>query len=248
MRFALPVSTFVFRFPRHSSRARRSPRASRLLRRRRARSTAPPRRPRTTGTLCGILVFLSACEEGTRSASPPVPDFIRRRGPDGVGAWHRRVGVPPHERPLRDGAPHWDCHILGSLLQLRGSTPSASPLVDVRGNVLAFSGEIFGGVAGAASGAENDAAALLAAFDEVFARAPDDEGLAASALVARLRGPWALAYWHEASKRLWFGRDVFGRRSLLLRRVFSPGPAGDARRDASPRATGLVLSSVAPET
>jgi len=119
--------------------------------------------------------------------------------------------------------------------------------VDVRGNVLAFSGEIFGGVAGAASGAENDAAALLAAFDEVFARAPDDEGLAASALVARLRGPWALAYWHEASKRLWFGRDVFGRRSLLLRRVFSPGPAGDARRDASPRATGLVLSSVAPE-
>jgi asparagine synthetase B (glutamine-hydrolysing) len=119
--------------------------------------------------------------------------------------------------------------------------------VDVRGNVLAFSGEIFGGVAGAASGAENDAAALLAAFDEVFARAPDDEGIAASALVARLRGPWALAYWHEASKRLWFGRDVFGRRSLLLRRVFSPGPAGDARRDASPRATGLVLSSVAPE-
>ena len=119
--------------------------------------------------------------------------------------------------------------------------------MDVRGNVLAFSGEIFGGVAGAASGAENDAAALLAAFDEVFARAPDDEGLAASALVARLRGPWALAYWHEASKRLWFGRDVFGRRSLLLRRVFSPGPAGDARRDASPRATGLVLSSVAPE-
>lgn len=119
--------------------------------------------------------------------------------------------------------------------------------MDVRGNVLAFSGEIFGGVAGAASGAENDAAALLAAFDEVFARAPDDEGIAASALVARLRGPWALAYWHEASKRLWFGRDVFGRRSLLLRRVFSPGPAGDARRDASPRATGLVLSSVAPE-
>lgn len=143
-----------------------------------------------------------------------------------------------------DGAPHWDCHILGSLLQLRGSTPSASPLVDVRGNVLAFSGELFAGVA-VGSGAENDAAALLATFDEVFARAPDDEGLAASALVARLRGPWALAYWHEASKRLWFGRDVFGRRSLLLRRA--EGLAGDARRGASPRATGLVLSSVAPD-
>ena len=116
--------------------------------------------------------------------------------------------------------------------------------MDVRGNVLAFSGELFAGVA-VGSGAENDAAALLATFDEVFARAPDDEGVAASALVARLRGPWALAYWHEPSKRLWFGRDVFGRRSLLLRRA--AGPAGDARRDATPRATGLVLSSVAPE-
>ena len=141
-----------------------------------------------------------------------------------------------------------DCHILGSLLQLRGTTPSASPLVDVRGNVLAFSGELFAGVA-VGSGAENDAAALLATFDEVFAKAPNDEGLAASALVAGLRGPWALAYWHEASQRLWFGRDVFGRRSLLLRRGGGRGSSardGDAPRGA-PRPTTLTLTSVAPE-
>ena len=105
--------------------------------------------------------------------------------------------------------------------------------MDVRGNVLAFSGEIFGGVAGAASGAENDAAALLAAFDEVFARAPDDEGLAASALVARLRGPWALAYWHEASKRLWFGRDVLA--GAACSSGASSRPAPPATRDATPR-------------
>ena len=221
-----------------------------LPRRRRARSTTPPRRPRTTGTLCGILVFLTA-REGARSDSPPIHDFLpglARRGPDGVGAWHRRVGVPPLGRPLGDGTPHWDCHILGSLLQLRGTTPSASPLVDVRGNVLAFSGELFAGVA-VGSGAENDAAALLATFDEVFAKAPNDEGLAASALVAGLRGPWALAYWHEASQRLWFGRDVFGRRSLLLRRGGGRGSSardGDAPRGA-PRPTTLTLTSVAPE-
>ena len=120
--------------------------------------------------------------------------------------------------------------------------------MDKRGNVLAFSGELFAGVA-VGSGAENDAAALLANFDEVFAKAPNDEGLAASALVAELRGPWALAYWHEQTQRLWFGRDVFGRRSLLLRRRGGRGSSardGDAARGA-PRPTTLTLTSVAPE-
>jgi hypothetical protein len=120
--------------------------------------------------------------------------------------------------------------------------------VDKRGNVLAFSGELFAGVA-VGSGAENDAAALLANFDEVFAKAPNDEGLAASALVAELRGPWALAYWHEQTQRLWFGRDVFGRRSVLLRRGGGRGSSardGDAARGA-PRPTTLTLTSVAPE-
>ena len=120
--------------------------------------------------------------------------------------------------------------------------------MDKRGNVLAFSGELFAGVA-VGSGAENDAAALLANFDEVFAKAPNDEGLAASALVAELRGPWALAYWHEQTQRLWFGRDVFGRRSLLLRRGGGRGSSardGDAARRA-PRPTTLTLTSVAPE-
>jgi hypothetical protein len=36
----------------------------------------------------------------------------------------------------------------GSLLQLRGSEPSATPLVDARGNVLCFNGEIFSGLQG----------------------------------------------------------------------------------------------------
>ena len=35
-------------------------------------------------------------------------------------------------------------------------------------------------------------------------------------LLSRLRGPWALAYWDAASRRLWFGRDAIGRRSLLV--------------------------------
>lgn len=35
-------------------------------------------------------------------------------------------------------------------------------------------------------------------------------------LLSRLRGPWALAYYDAARRRLWFGRDAIGRRSLLV--------------------------------
>ncbi|MFQ6637481.1 hypothetical protein Gotur_013848 [Gossypium turneri] len=31
-----------------------------------------------------------------------------------------------------------------------------------------------------------------------------------------IKGPWAVIYWQESSKTLWFGRDAFGRRSLLV--------------------------------
>ena len=37
------------------------------------------------------------------------------------------------------------------------------------------------------------------------------------AVLERIRGPWALAFWQADAQQLWFGRDYFGRRSLLWR-------------------------------
>lgn len=51
--------------------------------------------------------------------------------------------------------------------------------------------------------------------------------------ISRLRGPWALVLWHATTRRLFFGRDVLGRRSLLYR---IPSPT-------DPR---FILTSVAP--
>ncbi|MED6169092.1 hypothetical protein PIB30_018227 [Stylosanthes scabra] len=31
-----------------------------------------------------------------------------------------------------------------------------------------------------------------------------------------IKGPWAIIYWQDGSRTLWFGRDAFGRRSLLV--------------------------------
>jgi hypothetical protein len=48
-------------------------------------------------------------------------------------------------------------------LQLRGTAPTTNPHVDAAGNLLAFNGEVFGGLQGLAPGG-NDGAALLAAL------------------------------------------------------------------------------------
>jgi hypothetical protein len=52
----------------------------------------------------------------------------------------------------------------------------------------------------------NDAQALLSAL-----AAETSTGVAD--VLSRLRGPWALVYWQEAERRLWYGRDVVGLRT-----------------------------------
>ena len=62
----------------------------------------------------------------------------------------------------------------------------------------------------------NDAQALLSAL--ALASGADSTSAGVAEVLSRLRGPWALVYWEEAARRLWYGRDVVGRRSLLMHR------------------------------
>jgi len=150
--------------------------------------------------------------------------MLGRRGPDGVGAARVEVArggkgtkvyysspgdsslanwlsVPPRDGP--------EVTLVGSLLQMRGSAPSAQPLVAADGSVLLFNGEIFGGSLAVDEGA-NDGAVLLAAL-------VDDGNADVPTTMSRIRGPWAFAFWQPEAQRLWYGRDVMGRRSLLWR-------------------------------
>jgi len=179
---------------------------------------------------------------------------LSRRGPDGVGAWARSIGggsgggggglLFGSDGGLLLGSNGADIRLGGSLLQLRGAAPSAAPLVDAEGNVLCFNGEVFGGLPGLGR-RDNDASALLQALatagspsvsdggDDNGDGGGDGGGGGITRVLSRLRGPWALVYWHESTQRLWYGRDVVGRRSLLVHRP----DARDAR---------FLLSSVAP--
>ncbi|VDC01867.1 unnamed protein product [Peniophora sp. CBMAI 1063] len=96
-----------------------------------------------------------------------------------------------------------------SELWLRGDSPIVQPHVHPdTGNVLCWNGEIFDGLN--ISVHENDGARLSAALSSLSSPEQLVE------LFGALEGPYAFAFYHRASRRLFFARDPLGRRSLLL--------------------------------
>ncbi|XP_031099449.1 asparagine synthetase domain-containing protein 1 [Ipomoea triloba] len=117
-----------------------------------------------------------------------------------------------------------ELRFIGATLQLRGVNPIVQPLVDECGNILVYNGEIFGGICVASYG--NDTEVLMQSLRECCCcissghnRSHFSDGQLQSSipeLLSRIKGPWAMIYWQNSSKTLWFGRDAFGRRSLLV--------------------------------
>ncbi|CAI9096453.1 OLC1v1032607C1 [Oldenlandia corymbosa var. corymbosa] len=115
-------------------------------------------------------------------------------------------------------------HFIGATLQLRGISPIVQPLVDSSGNVLVYNGEIFGGIC--VGNDCNDSEILMKmlgrccsclSHDHSIKHGSCEEGeISVPQLLSRIKGPWAFIYWQNSSKTLWFGRDAFGRRSLLV--------------------------------
>ncbi|XP_048501854.1 uncharacterized protein LOC104895781 isoform X2 [Beta vulgaris subsp. vulgaris] len=125
---------------------------------------------------------------------------------------------------------------LGAVLQLRGTKPVAQPFVDASGNILIYNGEIFGGIH--VSFDSNDAKVLLQSLEnccccQFHGNSSSCCGKPIPELLSSIKGPWAVIYWQDASRTLWFGRDAMGRRSLLVH-----WPTSEDSR--------LILSSISP--
>ncbi|KAI8910577.1 asparagine synthase-domain-containing protein [Powellomyces hirtus] len=89
------------------------------------------------------------------------------------------------------------------------------------GNILCFNGELFGGLDVPMQ--SNDTTVLSRALDAATScndSAANEIGFLK--VVSSLQGPWAIVYYHTEAKRLFFGRDFLGRRSLLWRFPASP--------------------------
>ncbi|KAL5518997.1 hypothetical protein ACEPAH_680 [Sanghuangporus vaninii] len=109
-----------------------------------------------------------------------------------------------------------DVRFFASELRLRGDKPIVQPHVD-SGNVLCWNGEIFEGIEMEAS--ENDGIKLFETIKQI-----ENPSLELPAVFQSIEGPYAFCYFHKPSKRIYFGRDPLGRRSLLIHRPTSQKP------------------------
>ncbi|PIN16750.1 hypothetical protein CDL12_10595 [Handroanthus impetiginosus] len=167
---------------------------------------------------------------------------LQRRGPDSLGTSTINLYSKISDDEWKDyivqssvqkeGAVENGCgselrgelQFIGATLQLRGVNPVVQPLTDEFGNVLVYNGEIFGGID--FNSDSNDSEILLQSLGQCFSCTSDKDRRSSCCsrgsqksvpeLLSRVRGPWTLIYWQDSSKTLWFGRDAFGRRSLLV--------------------------------
>ncbi|KAK9074571.1 hypothetical protein SSX86_007169 [Deinandra increscens subsp. villosa] len=165
---------------------------------------------------------------------------LRKRGPDSLGS--KSISLCSHEGRILRSSPEGEeptklFHLkdnlvlndsvvgkflfVGATLQLRGVHPITQPLVDKSGNILVYNGEVFGGIE--FSNDSNDAEILIESLSKCcncLSHEHDDTcspgRCSVPEFLSKIKGPWALIYWQESSKTLWFGRDALGRRSLLI--------------------------------
>ncbi|XP_064386647.1 asparagine synthetase domain-containing protein 1-like isoform X2 [Halichondria panicea] len=155
--------------------------------------------------MCGIFACLF-CEGGINAQlKEEILWKLKRRGPDAI-----------KEVTLKVGGPSLHLNLIGSLLRMRGDPTPQPHQVEVTSatgthhtNHLLWNGNIFGGGIKIPRGC-NDTVIL---GQELAAQEGTVAGLLAT--LSSICGPWALVYWQESTQSLWFGRDVFGRRSLL---------------------------------
>ncbi|KAJ4831422.1 hypothetical protein Tsubulata_023217 [Turnera subulata] len=136
---------------------------------------------------------------------------------------HSPNGLPNHHHPFAA-----QLHFIASTLQLRGLNPITQPFNDSSGNVLIYNGEIFGGIE---VGTDCNDGQLL--FQSLATTCSLSNTCSVPDVLSSIKGPWALIFWQACSKTLWFGRDAFGRRSLLVHWPSSEDPR-------------FLLSSVSP--
>ncbi|MCO5579970.1 hypothetical protein L7F22_033837 [Adiantum nelumboides] len=181
---------------------------------------------------------------GGRLLAEDLLEALKRRGPDTMGKHTiclsagfeqnvKNLVIPDCDmvQPLQNNV-QVVLEFLATTLQLRGSIQICQPLKDCHNNVLIFNGEVFDGPNVESN--ENDAQVLLdslgdccscvchaecASMDSctcLFSERDSRIHTSIPQFLSTIKGPWALVFWQAESGILWFGRDVLGRRSLLV--------------------------------
>lgn len=168
--------------------------------------------------MCGI--FCSLSRNGFITPDAPTNTLLQNRGPDSIGLHQSVIGAPPVHATF-----------LSTVLSLRGTAIAHQPLTDESTkSVLCWNGEAWS-IRGRAV-LHNDSTAVFAAL--LVASAAETASKADIIdVLSSIRGPYAFVFYDAPHKRIYYGRDCLGRRSLLIKST-----ADDA----------LILSSVCDNT
>ncbi|KAI9294938.1 hypothetical protein K502DRAFT_365425 [Neoconidiobolus thromboides FSU 785] len=147
--------------------------------------------------MCGILLLIQV-QNQQPLYYPSILEANKRRGPDAQDEYKLNINI--NNKTI-------EILFYGFVLHLRGDNVVKQPIVNDRGDVLCFNGEIFGGLK--VNEHENDAVVL---FNELSKLENENEIIE---LLDQLQGPHAIVYYKKSLNTVYFGRDKLGIRSLL---------------------------------
>ncbi|XP_057275762.1 asparagine synthetase domain-containing protein 1 [Pezoporus wallicus] len=147
--------------------------------------------------MCGICCVVTLCRQHAIHGffNEDILCHLRRRGPDSSQQLIKTLPDLPYE-----------CLFSGHVLHLRGLV-TPQPLQNANSSIFLWNGEIFDGVH--VGDLENDTEVM---FHHLALCSSEEDMLS---LFSSVRGPWSFIYYQASRHTLWFGRDYFGRRSLL---------------------------------
>ena len=186
--------------------------------------------------MCGIGLILD--KNHPHSCGIDLKMALKRRGPDFQG----EVSVG-------------ESTFAASVLHIQGKEMCQQPYVSDSKDILLWNGEVFGGVQLDPEQSDTDAVAHLLgeAMDEATALAEDDSNfMKVTIALSAIEGPYAFIYYHARSGRLVYGRDPFGRRSLIAARpavltCSADLEAGDdSKKEDVFYENMLIISSICP--
>jgi asparagine synthetase B (glutamine-hydrolysing) len=120
------------------------------------------------------------------------------------------------------------CDALNKFLR-QGEEVARQPVVE--DYVFQWNGDVYEYAGQPLNSRESDTSFMAGKLAECFNE--EDESESVLRCMEQVQGPWAFVFWHKRRRTLWFGRDFFGRQSLLLHQS-----AADA--------ASIILSSCAP--
>lgn len=189
--------------------------------------------------MCGI--FFSISEGNRLTPDEELLDALRKRGPDSMGT--RSLTVTVQSVPSSNTFTQTRLlTFVSTVLSLRGDSVIDQPLEDPdSGSLLCWNGEAWKIDNALVQG--NDAKAvfdLLLQASQSCSTCPQDgssspdQGLQnAIQAIASITGPYAFVFYDAQSRRVFYGRDALGRRSLVTKRYGAGSIAISSVSDAA---------------